>query len=69
MIHTKFNFPLDVVPVNLCSDVIVTVNIICERDECSFIFVQDWDRLRSDTDNKSATSAFDVTGTCVNPGT
>jgi hypothetical protein len=53
----------------LFSEVMVTVSIMWERDECSFMLVQDWDLFRSDTAKRSITSALVVTGIWVRPGT
>jgi hypothetical protein len=61
--YTKFNFPREVVPVIRCSEVMVTVSIMWEREECSFMLVQDCDlrTIREDGGGRGGV------GTCCDP--
>mmetsp|Transcript_14947 Transcript_14947/g.33018 ORF Transcript_14947/g.33018 Transcript_14947/m.33018 type:complete len:375 (-) Transcript_14947:706-1830(-) len=66
---TRFSLPLVCTPVGRYSDSTVTVNIMCERDECSFMLVAVEERLRSAWVMRVRTEAILVTFWHTSPGT
>ena len=67
MLTTRFSFPLNCALVGRNSETTVTVSIMWERDECSFMLVAVEERLRSATAIRSNTAWMLSTGMLVRP--